>query len=92
MTNLGIIQNWYKYPPHHFAFFLSSLFSHMSNPIKFPVTEHVILTMPEPNILLVTINRQKQYNALSSNANWELHNVFNWAEEEDHIWCIIVSL
>jgi 1,4-dihydroxy-2-naphthoyl-CoA synthase len=42
--------------------------------------------------MLITINRQKQYNALNSEANWELHEVFNWAEEEDSIWCIIVSL
>lgn len=63
----------------------------MSQYICFPSTEYVILTMPEPNILLITINRQKQYNALSSSANWELHHVFNWAEQQEQIWCIVVS-
>ncbi|KAG2205368.1 hypothetical protein INT47_007153 [Mucor saturninus] len=63
----------------------------MSLTIQFPKTEYVLLTMPEPNILLVTINRPKQYNALSSSANWELHHVFNWAEQQDQVWCIVLT-
>jgi enoyl-CoA hydratase/carnithine racemase len=63
----------------------------MSTP-QFPETKYTLLSMPEPHILLITINRQKQYNALNAGANWELHHVINWAEEEDSIWCIIVSL
>lgn len=63
----------------------------MSTTINFPKTEYVLLSMPEPHVLLITINRQKQYNALNAGANWELHSIFDWAEQEDSIWSIIVS-
>ncbi|KAI9475484.1 MAG: ClpP/crotonase-like domain-containing protein [Benjaminiella poitrasii] len=59
--------------------------------ISYPKTDYVLLSMPERNVLLITINRQKQYNALNSEANWELHNVINWAEEEESIWVIIIT-
>lgn len=62
----------------------------MSN-IQLPKTEYVLLSIPEPHVLLITINREKKFNALHFPANWEMHNVINWAEEEDSIWCIIVS-
>ncbi|RCI04885.1 hypothetical protein CU098_013333, partial [Rhizopus stolonifer] len=59
--------------------------------IQLPKTEYTLLSFPEPHVLLITINRQKQYNALNAAANWELHHVFNWAEQEDSIWCIIIT-
>ncbi|ORE08546.1 ClpP/crotonase [Rhizopus microsporus var. microsporus] len=59
--------------------------------IQLPKTDFVLLSIPEPHILLVTINREKQYNALNVAANWELHHLFNWAEEQDSIWCIIIT-
>lgn len=62
-----------------------------SSVAELPKTEYVILSIPEPNILLVTINRPKQYNALTAAANQELHRIFDWAEQEDSIWAIIVK-
>ncbi|KAG1440196.1 hypothetical protein G6F56_012018 [Rhizopus delemar] len=59
--------------------------------MQFPKTEYVLLSIPEPHVLLITINREKQYNALNFPANWELDNVINWAEEENSIWCIIIT-
>lgn len=59
--------------------------------VTFPSAEHFLLTIPEKNILLITINRPKQYNALNSAANHELDNIINWAEQEDSIWTIIVK-
>ncbi|KAI7899062.1 ClpP/crotonase-like domain-containing protein [Cokeromyces recurvatus] len=59
--------------------------------LSFPRTNYVLLSKPERNVLLITINRQKQYNALNSEANWELHHVINWAEEEESIWIIIIT-
>ncbi|KAI8373603.1 ClpP/crotonase-like domain-containing protein [Choanephora cucurbitarum] len=59
--------------------------------MQLPKTEFTLLSIPEPHILLITINRVKQYNALSPAANWELHHLFNWAEEQDDIWCIILT-
>lgn len=62
----------------------------MSEAVQFPKTEFVALSMPEPHVLLITINRPKQYNALHVGANWELHHIFDWAEKEDSVWVIIV--
>lgn len=62
----------------------------MSKSVQFPKTEFVALSMPEPHVLLITINRPKQYNALHVGANWELHHIFDWAEKEDSVWVIIV--
>ncbi|KAI8050690.1 ClpP/crotonase-like domain-containing protein [Thamnidium elegans] len=59
--------------------------------VTFPKTEHFLLTIPEKNILLITINRPKQYNALNSAANYELDNIINWAEQEDSIWTIVIT-
>ncbi|KAI8978454.1 ClpP/crotonase-like domain-containing protein [Pilobolus umbonatus] len=58
---------------------------------SYPQTEYFLVSTPEPHILLITINRPKQYNALNSAANWELHRLLTWAEEESSIWCIIVT-
>ena len=60
--------------------------------MKFPSTQFLLLSVPEPHVLLITINRPKQFNALNPEANWELSGVLDWAEENDEIWCIIVSL
>lgn len=64
----------------------------MTTTVQFPKTEYVLLSMPEPHVLLITINRPKQYNALNSGANWELHHVFDWAENEGSVWIVIVSI
>ncbi|CAO3643461.1 unnamed protein product [Mucor hiemalis] len=63
----------------------------MSESVQFPKTEFVALSMPEPHVLLITINRPKQYNALHVGANWELHHIFDWAEKEDSVWVIIIT-
>ncbi|KAI8329104.1 ClpP/crotonase-like domain-containing protein [Blakeslea trispora] len=59
--------------------------------IKLPNTEFTLLSFPAPHVLLITINRPKQYNALSHAANWELHRLFDWAEQENDIWCIVLT-
>ncbi|KAG0170337.1 hypothetical protein DFQ28_010678 [Apophysomyces sp. BC1034] len=59
--------------------------------IELPNTQYVLLSIPESHILLITINRPKQLNALNVEANWEMYRVIEWAEAQDSIWCIIVS-
>lgn len=58
--------------------------------IELPQVEYCILSIPEPHILLVTINRPKQFNALHLEANQELGRVFDWAEDNQEIWCSVV--
>ncbi|KAI8982055.1 ClpP/crotonase-like domain-containing protein [Mycotypha africana] len=59
--------------------------------VQLPKTQHTILSVPEPHVLLITINRPKQLNALNPAANWELHHLINWAEEEESIWCLVIT-
>ncbi|KAG2186879.1 hypothetical protein INT44_003106 [Umbelopsis vinacea] len=59
--------------------------------IELPKVEHCILSIPEPHILLVTINRPKQFNALHLEANQELGRVFDWAEDNQEIWCSVIT-
>lgn len=60
--------------------------------MQFPSTQYLLLSVPEPHVLLITINRPKQLNALNPEANFEMSRVLDWAEDNDDIWCIIVSL
>ncbi|KAI9266847.1 ClpP/crotonase-like domain-containing protein [Phascolomyces articulosus] len=59
--------------------------------MQLPSAEFFLLTIPEPHILLITINRPKQFNALNPEANFEMSRILDWAEDTDEIWCIIVS-
>ncbi|CAO3591502.1 unnamed protein product [Absidia cylindrospora] len=62
----------------------------MSSP-QLPKVNTLLLSIPEPHVLLITINRPKNFNSLNPEANWEMHRVVDWAEAEDSIWCIIVG-
>ena len=59
--------------------------------MQFPPAHYFLLSIPEPHVLLITINRPKQFNALNPDANWELNRLLDWAEDTDEIWCIVVS-
>ncbi|SAM01986.1 hypothetical protein [Absidia glauca] len=58
---------------------------------QLPKVNNLLLTVPEPHVLLITINRPKNFNSLNPESNWEMHNVFEWAEAEVDIWCVIVT-
>jgi enoyl-CoA hydratase/carnithine racemase len=58
---------------------------------QLPKVNNLLLTIPEPHVLLITINRPKNFNSLNPESNWEMHQVFEWAEAEVDIWCVIVS-
>lgn len=59
--------------------------------MQLPTAKYFILSVPEPHVLLITINRPKQYNALNPEANFEMSALLDWAEATDEIWCIVVS-
>ncbi|KAI7886723.1 enoyl-CoA hydratase [Lichtheimia hyalospora FSU 10163] len=59
--------------------------------MQFPPAQYFLLSIPEPHVLLITINRPKQFNALNPDANWELNRLLDWAEETDEIWCIVIT-
>ncbi|KAI8063319.1 ClpP/crotonase-like domain-containing protein [Gongronella butleri] len=60
--------------------------------VALPTTsKELILSMPVPHVLLVTINRPKNFNSIHPALNNEMDAVFNWAEQEDNVWCIIIT-
>ncbi|CDS13834.1 hypothetical protein LRAMOSA06008 [Lichtheimia ramosa] len=59
--------------------------------MQLPNSKYFLLTVPEPHILLLTINRPKQLNSLNPEANREMDSLLDWAEENDDIWCIILT-
>ncbi|RUP49126.1 ClpP/crotonase-like domain-containing protein [Jimgerdemannia flammicorona] len=58
----------------------------------FPNTQFCILAVPKPHVLLVTINRPKQLNALTLEASWELSRVFDWAEDQPNVTASVRDL
>ncbi|PGH30286.1 transcriptional adapter 2-alpha [[Emmonsia] crescens] len=47
-----------------------------------PPTQHCLLSFPTPEILLVTLNRPKSLNCVSSQGHAELHAVWEWMDAE----------
>lgn len=41
-----------------------------------------LLTFPTPHILLVTLNRPAALNSITSSGNAELHDVWEWMDDE----------
>jgi enoyl-CoA hydratase/carnithine racemase len=56
-----------------------------------PTTQHCILSLPAPGILLVLINRPRTLNSLSLEASCELDSVFKWFDEEPSCRVAIIS-
>lgn len=63
--------------------------------IKFPPTKYVLLSIPAPRILLVTMNLAKQMNSLPVAASWEMNGVWDWFDAEPElcvVFCVMRSL
>jgi hypothetical protein len=51
-----------------------------------PPTKYVLLDIPAPHVLLVTINLAKQMNSLPVDAVWEMHHVWKWFDDEPELY------
>ena len=58
---------------------------------KLPETKHVLLEVPAPSVLLMTMNREKQMNALTIEACWEMDRVWKWMDECDDMYAKLLS-
>ncbi|KAF3931595.1 hypothetical protein ABW19_dt0209842 [Dactylella cylindrospora] len=56
-----------------------------------PTTKFSLVTFPTPHIVIVTINRPKQHNSLPYAAQWELHRVFTWYDNEPSLRAAIIT-
>ena len=50
-----------------------------------PEQQHVLLDIPAPHVLLVTINRSKQMNALTMAGCWEMDLLWKWYDAEPEL-------
>lgn len=56
-----------------------------------PSSTHYRVSFPEPHIMLVTIDREKQRNSLPSYAHWEAHELFTWFDHEPSLLVAVVT-
>lgn len=50
-----------------------------------------LTSFPTPEILLVTINREKARNSIPSYAHWEMHDLFLWFDSEPSLRIAIIT-
>ncbi|KIV92752.1 hypothetical protein PV10_04021 [Exophiala mesophila] len=67
--------------------------ANLATTIPAPTTDDpsVILSIPAPHILLVTINRVKQMNSIPSAVHWYLHRVFTWFDREPTLRVAVIT-
>lgn len=56
-----------------------------------PGSQYYILSYPAPHVLLVTINREKNRNALNYAAHWDAEGIFRWFDNEPSLRVAIVT-
>ena len=56
-----------------------------------PPSKFYQLSFPNPGVVLVTINREKQRNSLPAEAHWEGHHIFTWLDEEPTLLVAVVT-
>ncbi|KAJ8061511.1 hypothetical protein OCU04_009325 [Sclerotinia nivalis] len=56
-----------------------------------PPDPSVLLSVPAPNVLLVTINRIKQMNSIPFPIHWYLHRVFEWFDREPTLRMAVIT-
>ena len=48
--------------------------------------DEIIVSLPAPHVLLLTLNRPKALNAVSPQMSDSIDRILNWAEQEGEIW------
>ncbi|KAM5342325.1 hypothetical protein ACJ41O_013291 [Fusarium nematophilum] len=56
-----------------------------------PSVPNVILSSPQPHVLLVTLNRPDQLNALRRQMHFELDRLWNWYDAEPSLRCAVIT-
>ncbi|KAM3065457.1 hypothetical protein ACMFMG_011654 [Clarireedia jacksonii] len=56
-----------------------------------PSLKHFLLSFPQPQVLLVTINRPEKRNSLPAEASWEAHGLFSWFDIEPSLLVAVVT-
>ncbi|TFK21277.1 ClpP/crotonase [Coprinopsis marcescibilis] len=54
-------------------------------------SNQLLVSFPSEHVLLLTLNRPKQLNAMTPQLTEDLRKVLNWFEEEPSLWVVIVT-
>lgn len=73
----------YTYPQ---SVTMSQTFTHAPPPVS-----HVTVSSPSPHVLLVTLNRPKQLNALRRQMHYELDKLWAWYDAEPALRCAVIT-
>ncbi|KAJ4256754.1 hypothetical protein NW762_008850 [Fusarium torreyae] len=63
----------------------------MSQKLTPPEVPNVIVSYPHPHILLVTLNRPDQLNALQRQMSFELDRLWKWYDNEPSLRCAVIT-
>ncbi|KDN42308.1 ClpP/crotonase [Tilletiaria anomala UBC 951] len=55
------------------------------------VGEHLLVTVPAPHVLMLTLNRPKQLNSMTKDLELDLGRVLDWFEDEPALWVGIIT-
>lgn len=56
-----------------------------------PAVPNVLVSFPAPHVLLITLNRPKQLNAIPSTQHAALSALYDWYDSEPHLRCAILT-
>lgn len=68
---------------HHHHYHRISLMAPLTPP---KTTEELLVSFPAEHVLLLTMNRPKQLNAMTPQMQEDLRSVLNWFENEPDLW------
>lgn len=54
-----------------------------------PHSDGIIASIPAPHILVLSLNRPKVLNAMSTAMSDDLRRIMDWFEEEPELWCVL---
>jgi enoyl-CoA hydratase/carnithine racemase len=60
--------------------------------INLPPAKYLLLSVPAPHVLLMTINLAKQMNSLPAAAVWEMHEIWEWFDQEPELYVPLSTL
>jgi len=52
--------------------------------------DEIIVSLPAPHVLLLTLNRPKLLNAVSPQMSDSIDHILDWAEQEGEVWWAIL--
>lgn len=53
-------------------------------------SDEIKVSFPAEHVLLLTLNRPRNLNAMTPQMSQDLKNLLDWFEEEADLWCVLI--